>query len=445
MEREMGMSSSAQHLRKSALWLVIISLVLMALTSARPVAAAASMEKQVLSAMQKTVKYYTKKDRKYVFEAFDWELIGLTEANENLEARKWQDKSNKTVIDYWANKVKDVKDAGALAKLSLGLMKVGYDPKNFNGVNLLQRIVDQQEKSGKIGDATYTIFNHVLAMLVLEMYDYDYNRDKAIQFLLSNYDNPNYYTDDLAFTLNVLPLIADANGVDKAQKNILKKIKDKFDAKEGMVADSPDTTIEVLIGLTSIGEDVLDGEWSKSVSYLLKQQLPDGGFPSLWSNGEASSFTTEKALMALAAINQGNSLFERFTEKELADLKVYRGTTEVKNQIKVYDSLENLRNNKEVKASTSGYTVSGNQLFVRANVSEIAKKDKPLAVLVQVMKGKEPVNTAIVEANSADAQYLTAGVTLDKGSYTVVVYYWYGLTQDAETAKESVTFDVTMR
>jgi hypothetical protein len=431
-------------------WMLLFVLLFSAVVTVQPAAAASSkdLERKVYTAMQNAVKYYYNADRAYHFDDFDWELIGLAQAGEKLDSRKWQDKHDLTAFDFWATKAKELDEAGQFAKLAIALMKNGYDPTNFNGKNLLEEIAKRQDANGRMGDDTYTIFNHVLSIVALEMYGYDYDREKAAEFLLKRYDDfseeLDTYTDDIAFTLHALHLLGDIDGVEEEKEKILDRLEKERKA-DGSIAGNPDSTMEALTALTSVGEDVLKSPWDKSVEYVLDNQLEDGSFQSAWSNGETSAMTTEKGLISLATIRKGTTLYERLTSKEKAALTVYLSKGEASEDIHVFDGMTNLLKGKEVKPSKNTYTIASKQLFVRADVKEIADEERPLAVLVKVMKGKQVVDTGIVEAKSADAEYVTAGFTLARGTYTVEVNYWYGLGNNPEVAKDGAIFAVTVK
>ncbi len=441
------MQAVMQTVRRRFTWVMILSLFLTSLFQIQPAQASSDLEKKVYDAMKKTVKYYYKKDRKYAFESFDWELIGLAAAGEKLESRKWQDRTNKTAIDYWASHIQEKKEPGEIAKLAIGLMKNGYDPTNYGGVNLLKAIADSQADNGKMGDDQWTIFNHALSIIALEMYGYPYDREKAARFLLERYDDFNSI-DDKAFTLNALSFLEDQDGVKEAKKAIIESLAKEQQANGSFLAwgsESPDSTIQALVGLTSSGEDVLGTPWDKSVQYLLENQAADGGFKSAWSNGQSDKMTTENALIALATVKEGSSLFQVLTDKEKAALKIYVPVVDLSNQVKVYDGFDNLVKGKEVKQVGNTFSISGKQLLVRVNVQDVAKADKPIAILVKAMKGTEVVDTAVVESSSASAQQLTADLKLDSGTYTVEVNYWYGLSDKPEVAKESISFIASVK
>jgi len=430
------------------MWVLILPFFWTAVLLAQPAQAASSKElqREVQTSLQKVIHYYYKSDNDYTFTRdFDWEMIGLAHAGEKVDSRKWQDASERTAVDFWADHSRELNEAGQFAKLSIALMKNGYDPTNFNGKDLLQEVASRQEQSGRMGDDEWTIFNHVLSIVALEMYGYEYDRDKAVAYLLKRYNHPDFFTDDWAFTLHALSFVDDVDGAEEAKKAILNRL--KAEQKEnGAISDNPDTTLESLAALTSAGVDVLDAPWNKSVRYVLDNQLDDGSFKSAWSNGETSAMTTEKGLYALAAAKKGDALFHRLTAKEKAALQVYQSTGDVSDKVKVYDGLTNLQTGREISPSGKSYTLSGKQLFVRADVEELAG-EKPLTVLVKVMKGKTVVATAIVESGSADVQYLTAGLTLSsKGNYITEIHYWYnGLSEHPEVAQDSISFAVTVK
>jgi hypothetical protein len=444
----MGMFTSTQTGNRFFTWILTLSLMVTSIAMAQPAAAASSkdLQKKVYTAMQDTVKYYYNAENEYNFSGFDWELIGLSHAGEKLDTRKWQDNKGQTAFDYWATAAKDLNEAGQFAKLAIALMKNGYDPTNFNGKNLLAEIAKRQDDSGRMGDDQWTIFNHVLSIVALEMYGYEYDRDAAAEFLLERYDDfsTEFFTDDEAFTLHALNFLEDIDGVEEEKEQIIEYL-EKARKSDGSLADSPDSTMEALTALTSVGEDVLEAPWDKSVSYVLDNQLDDGSFKSAWSNGETSAITTEKGLIALATIKKGTALYERLTSKEKAALKVYLPKEGAAEGIQVFDGMTNLIKGKVVKPSKNTYTITSKQLFVRADVKEIADEEKPLAVLVKVMKGKQVVDTGIVEAKSSDVEYLTAGFTLARGTYTVEVSYWYGLGDEPEVAKDGAVFAVTVK
>lgn len=441
------MLASVQTWRQRLTWGLIISLLFTTLLQIQPAHAATSLEKSVLDAMKKTVKFYYKSNRKYSFESFDWELIGLAAAGEKLDSRKWQDRTNKTAFDYWASVSKEKTEPGMLAELAIGLMANGYDPTSFNGDNLLKRIADSQDEEGKMGDSQWTIFNHALSIIALEMYGYPYDREKATQFLLKKYDTYDGL-DSLAFTLNALPFLEDQEGVDEAEETILSTLSKEQQADGSYMAwgsESVDTTIQVLIGLSSIGEDVTTSPWDKSVKYVLADQTSDGGFKSPYSNGKSDTMTTENALLALATVNEGNGLFQTLTDKEKAALKVYVPVVDLSKQVKVYDGFNNYLAGKEVKQVGNSFSITGKELMVRVNVADLVKQDKPLAILVKAMKGSTVADTAVVESTSAAAQQMTANLKLDSGTYTIEINYWYGLSDKPEVAKDSTLFAVQVK
>ncbi|WP_139489499.1 hypothetical protein [Brevibacillus dissolubilis] len=429
---------------------LIVSLFVSSFMITSTAQAAEDLNQQVYTSMKKAVKYYYKSNRSYEFKSFDWELIGLPAAGEKLTSTKWLDKSKKSVLDYWATAIKDEKNQqpGNLAKLAIGLMKNGYDPANFNGMNLFELIAKQQEENGRMGDDTYTIFNQGLSIIAFEMYGYqDYDRAQAVEFILKRYKEFQSI-DEEAFMLNVLPFIGDVDGVDEAKAEILAKLADAQNENGSYTSwdvESPDTTLEVLIGLVSAEEDVYEAPWSNSVKFVLSHQVADGGFKSPYSNGESSAFTTEKALIALTSLKQASPLYEILTDKEKAALKKYLPTVKNDGTLQVFDGIDNLLKNKGVTASNNVFTVSSEQVYVRLNVKNIpATEEKPLAVLVKAMKGKEVAAVAIVEGKGALDQ-VTAGLTLDNGDYTVEVNFWYGLGEKPEVAKEPIQFALTVK
>lgn len=442
------MHTFVQAWKRQAIWALIFSLAVSVVFSSQAASAATGkdLKKQAYTALQKVVKFYQKSDNDYVFnENFDWEMIGLAHAGEKLDASKWKDANDKTVIDFWATRIKTEKEPGQLAKIAIALMKNGYDPTNFGGRNLLREIAKAEQENGRMGDDQYTIFNHALSIVALEMYDYSYDRDKATEFLLKSINRADLYPDDWAFSLHALSFLEDIDGVEEAQKEIIQKL-EAAQNNEGAINESPDSTLETLAALPAVGVDVLETPWSKSVSYALSNQLDDGSFQSAYSNGDTSLFTTEKGLYALAVIKKGSALYTRLTDREKANLKVHQSTDiDLPEDVQVYDGLANLQKDHQVTPGKTGFAISSKQLFVRTNVEELAQKEKPLAILVKALKGKTVAATAIVQSNSAEAQSMTAGLSLSRGSYRVEINYWYGLDDEAETAKDSVSFAVVVK
>jgi hypothetical protein len=433
--------------KKSFTWALILSLLISAVGFAAPAEAAVS-SRDVSNALKSVVKFYYKADNDYEFSPyFDWELIGLEHAGEKLTSSKWLDESERSAIDYWSEEAKNLEEPGKIAKIAIGLMKNGYDPTNFNGRNLLKEIKDQQKSNGRMGDDEWTTFNHSLSMIALEMYDYSYDRDDAVEFLLDRLEDfepgDTMYHDEWAFALHALSFVDTEKGVKDMQKKILETL-EKGQGADGALDDNPDTTLETLAGVASTGADLMKDPWKKSVEYVLSQQLDDGSFPSAWSNGETSELTTQKGLYALAVIKQGNALFEPLTRREKTSLIAYRPSENRSEHVKVYDGMNDLLKDKESDSTSTGYTISSKQLFVRADVSTL-EQDKPLAILVKVLKGKQVVSTAIVESSPTTTQTLTAGLTLPRGTYQVEVNFWYGLAEKPEVAGDSVSFALKVK
>ncbi|MFS8102322.1 terpene cyclase/mutase family protein [Lentzea alba] len=156
---------------------------------------------------------------------------------------------------------------GGLAKLALVAQTLGTDPHEFAGVDLLARLAELQEESGRYRDLTdpsfdmTNAFTQALAIIVLKRASLPF--DKAVAYQVST------QCPDGGFPI-------------------------AFD--EPVCKSDVDGTAMVLQALLAAGEKTASG---KALGWLVAQQKPDGGFPSATAGSNANS--TGLAVGALVA------------------------------------------------------------------------------------------------------------------------------------------------
>ncbi|MBW3595315.1 MAG: terpene cyclase/mutase family protein [Actinobacteria bacterium] len=124
--------------------------------------------------------------------------IGSTaDAVVSLVAAKRGPQEIAEAVAYLEANQADIDDMGEIAKVVMALVAAGKDPRQFEGRNLVQEIVDSQQPDGRFG-ATTDVFSHALAMIALRAADERRTRDARTWLLAAQCEDGGWQFDQPA-------------------------------------------------------------------------------------------------------------------------------------------------------------------------------------------------------------------------------------------------------
>lgn len=277
----------------------------------------------------------------------EWQAIGLVKAGKTVpdsyEALFKENIQSQIVNKMESNRVK-ITD---IERLTMTAVALGKDPRNIEGLNLIELIYNSPERRGGYDTMTFQGNNGpIFALIALDTKKFDvpedakWTRQKLIDELLrtqnedgswnlnENFDTPSI--DITAMAITGLSPYKDQSEVkealDKAVAYLSSVQTDEggFDGGDFVGGITSEATSQVIIGLTAYGIDPTSEQFTKNgthlIDHLLSFQMKDGGFQHTLNDGISNSMATEQALQGLVAYdmyvkNQGS--FYDFTERKI--------------------------------------------------------------------------------------------------------------------------------
>lgn len=263
-------------------------------------------------------KYYSNKDR-FTFRAG----LGYNYTSDNLET-DLTEISSKFKINEKAETV-----SHHVANI-MGLVAAGKDPYNYNDKNYVEKLVNSQE-NGKfvIGESYDYVTIQGFAIMALDMVEANYNRDKAIDAILSYQKEDGNFggIDETGMVLTALGKYKENPEVQTAINKSLAYLKGKQDKATGgfivFGSENPYSNSAVIQGLIAVGEDPQSIEWTKDGKTIVDSLMKfykDGHFEKEGS----SDMLTEQAFIALADMHKGKSMFNeiKLNTNELVEIRI---------------------------------------------------------------------------------------------------------------------------
>ncbi len=319
--------------------LISLSLALALLLSfaLTPLASAAPPSGEIGQAMERAIAYL-KRQEVSKGSLSPWSYLALAGAGASVNTAAVRNAAEL----LWQDEMLQSGDTNSWCLLVFTLLAAGTDPSNFHGQNLIQQIQRSQLPNGKFPDNLQTggeeLLNaHVWAVLALTAAGAAVpDRDQAIRWLIERqhpdgsfyWYAPDQKTSDVDSTgmalmaLGALGVGKDHPAVQKALA-YLEKAQKPNGGFESWGAENPESCSIVIQGLTALGIDPDGHEFTKPggnpVTAMLRFQLADGSFEHV-KGGGANEMATQQALIALADVTSGSTLFERLRAKASAGL-----------------------------------------------------------------------------------------------------------------------------
>ena len=292
----------------------------------------------------------------------DWDAIGLKILGKQLDLKYIMNKGEtlgKEIDNYYMT------DYG---RTILGVIAAGYDPTNFQGIDLVSVIKNSITESGKFKDTIKggeeLINCHVWSMIALEASGTDYDREKALKYLegKQNKDGGFYifapYPDsDVDFTaMTVLALtMAGRDSKSSTVSNALNYLKGKLaDLEKDPTLQTAETLSVILEAIVAAGDDVkgykINGK--NIADELLNFRDAAGGFKHL-KTGSVNEIASRQVVTALGFYKNNKNMYRELKfkkgnfyageNKELPALKIQNACYNVKSGTVEFKALaENL-------------------------------------------------------------------------------------------------------
>jgi LPXTG-motif cell wall-anchored protein len=229
-------------------------------------------------------------------------------------------------------KVSQLEKATSYAGNILALTALGKNPKNNDGMNYVQKLIDAQRTDGMFvvedGDDMWPT-TQAYSILALDMAGGNYKVEAAMKALVSMAKNGHYSDiDTTAMVITALANHKDVLGVNELIESSLKYIKDSqlyTGGFESYGAENPYSISTVIQALIANGIDVYSIEWTKNgntmVDALFTYRFGDH-FKYTASWGSDETMVSEQAFAALADVYRGKSIYQTLKLPVADEVKV---------------------------------------------------------------------------------------------------------------------------
>ncbi len=291
------------------------------------------LEVKLQDVLMEITRYYEDKDI-YSFR----EALGLSNISKNINVK---DKIEVFEVDNVSDAINNI----------ISIIAAGENPKSYKGKNYVKMLKDSQNKDGAFvildGDEDWPTLQ-AFAMIALDMSKADYDKEKAVNYIISMSKN-GYYgdVDTTAMVITALSNHKDIKGVEEIINSSIEYINNKQLESGGFESygdENPYTLSAVIQALIANEEDISSKRWVKSGNTLLDALLTfktgdHFEFKSQW--GTETKMSTEQAMLALGDIYNKKSVYKSITllgnEVEAEEVKEEQkdNVTEGNNEAKV--------------------------------------------------------------------------------------------------------------
>lgn len=347
------------------------------------------LEVKLQDVLMEITRYYEDKDI-YSFR----EALGLSNISKNINVK---DKIEFFEVDNVSDAINNI----------ISLIAAGENPKNYKGKNYVKMLKDSQNKDGAFvildGDEDWPTLQ-AFAMIALDMSKSDYDKEKAVNYIISMSKN-GYYgdVDTTAMVITALSNHKDIKGVEEIINSSIDYINSKQLESGGFESygdENPYTLSAVIQALIANEEDISSKRWVKNGNTLLDALLTfktgdHFEFKSQW--GTETKMSTEQAMLALGDIYNKKSVYKSITllgnEVEVEEVKeeqkdnVIEGNNEVKEDQK--DNVTEVNNGAKEQTNNT-HSEDGNTNIEK--VDNIGIKENAVKI-IQDGKSESKVDT----------------------------------------------------
>jgi LPXTG-motif cell wall-anchored protein len=247
---------------------------------------------------------------------------GVDETTEAIALRQSGQKLPQSFIDTLAKELQEnngqYRNVTDYENMVLGITAAGGDATHFAGHNLVKSIYNNTRMINQGNNGP------IYALLALDSGQYKvaanatWTREKLVDYLVKSQLNDGSWAlfgntgspDITGMALSALAPYQSDSKVTAAIKQAVTWLSNMQNKNGGFgVAsnggDSSESTAQVIIGLTAVGENPAGNQFTKAdgnlITHLLSFQQKDGGFSHLLADKKSNAMATSQALMALSA------------------------------------------------------------------------------------------------------------------------------------------------
>lgn len=308
--------------------------------------------------LNKAVLFVEKSASAKDYKISDWDAVALRISGRQLNSKYIEFKGEalgKEIDNYYMTDY---------ARTILGIMSAGYDPNNFQGIDLVSIIKNSATNDGKFKDTIKggedLVNCHVWSMIALEASGTNYDRQKALEYLegKQNKDGGFYifapYPDsDVDFTaMSVLALtMAGRDSKSPFVSNALNYLKSKLvDMGKDPKLETAETLSVILEAIVAAGDDVNNYKVNDKniVDELLTFRDTTGGFKHL-KTGSVNDIATRQVVTAIGFYKNNKSMYKElnFTKNNFftgqnqgtAFVKIHNASYDVKGGTVEFEAL----------------------------------------------------------------------------------------------------------
>lgn len=351
------------------------------------------------NAINKLLGYY----RKQGVPNSEWVVFGLNALGEDVNrtpyATEMQSYAPQNLVGREIQNGKST-SIGDISKTIVAIKSLGYDPENFAGKDFVKQLQDQTD---------YSLLHQALFGLIAldaaaatDLADVNLTRDKLINKILESNRVENGWgfgssldTDTTAMAMYALAPHQDRDDVKQAINDGVKALQKLQQADGGFKNSS--STIEAIQALTMVGVDPQGEQFTTEsghnpVTNLFTYQLDNGAFAYLPGQTRVNNMSTEKALIALAALQQFSADKPSVVYTDIH----YAGETPPPLPEKPFS----------VKASP---LERQGGLLTRANIwLNFKEHPEPVFIVFQLIKDQEPISMVAIKEKITSTKEVTA-------------------------------------
>lgn len=277
-------------------------------------------KQQITDIVKATAKYVMKDGVGSAFEAIGVKNAGQTIPEDYLKSVKQTLQDNKgdnhNVTDY--------------ERMALGVTAAGGNAANIAGYDLIKKIYSNDHMTNQGTNGV------VYALVAYDSGKYKvpsnakWTRDKLVHYLLDQQLNKGGWAlsgsdqsvDMTAMTLAALAPYQDQSKVKTAIDKAVQWLSDQYKhdqfSRDVNGGNASETTAQVIVGLTAVGDDPTGGDFTKDkenlVQNLLSYRQKDNGFTHISGDSQSNSIATEQALQGLTGylnfLNKKGSIYQ---------------------------------------------------------------------------------------------------------------------------------------
>lgn len=297
------------------------------------------VKEKVRKSLERSKTYYENNppvynDQNKGFHSEYWMFSALWGAGyKNLnEDFPWGDSNPWSDGTYWSEGITGFDEEGEANRASsaneeagiiVSTIMLGMDPHNFGDRDIVADLLEREGEDGLFS----TIWGEPWVLIALDLADADYDRNKHIESIVAQQGEDGMFGYDVDTTAWMMMALAPYKNTNEDAANTINKLEKwahelflENDEIQGAWGPNANTTAAIIMGLSSIGEDLYSEKWTNQngsiIEQLLVLQQDDGSF--WWTKEEegAPGMANDQSFFAIATVVNEGSIFMDFKNYE---------------------------------------------------------------------------------------------------------------------------------